>query len=230
MLDHEAEQVGGKNHSHATADLFEAIDCGNFPEWTLCIQTLDPRDEDHFDFDPLDVTKVWPEDLFPLQPVGRMVLNVNPDNFHNDNESIAFAPAMIVPGIGYSEDKLLQTRIFSYPDTQRHRLGPNYLQLPINAPKCPFHNNHHDGAMNMVDRKEEVNYFPSRHDAAQHAQPCPQNSKVLHGQRERKMISKENNFSQVRVGCFSYSPYTSSANFLPTQPPSEISVSREQVK
>nr|AKA94107.1 catalase [Ulva prolifera] len=197
LLDQEAEQVGGKNHSHATADLFEAIERGDFPEWTLCIQTLDPRDEDRFDFDPLDVTKVWPEDLFPLQPVGRMVLNVNPDNFHNDNESIAFAPAMIVPGIGYSEDKLLQTRIFSYPDTQRHRLGPNYLQLPINAPKCPFHNNHHDGAMNMVDRKEEVNYFPSRHDPAQHAQPYPQNSKVLQGQRERKMIAKENNFSQA---------------------------------
>lgn len=197
LLDHEAEQVGGKNHSHATADLFEAIERGDFPEWTLCIQTLDPRDEDRFDFDPLDVTKAWPEDLFPLQPVGRMVLNVNPDNFHNDNESIAFAPAMIVPGIGYSEDKLLQTRIFSYPDTQRHRLGPNYLQLPINAPKCPFHNNHHDGAMNMVDRREEVNYFPSRHDPAQHAQPYPQNSKTLQGQRERRMIAKENNFSQV---------------------------------
>lgn len=89
----------------------------------------------NFEFDPLDVTKTWPEDRFPLQPVGRLVLNRNVDNFFAENEMLAFCPANVVPGVGYSDDKLLQTRIFSYADTQRHRLGPNYLMLPVNAPR-----------------------------------------------------------------------------------------------
>jgi catalase len=199
LMDDEAVTVGGQNHSHATADLFNAIAAGDYPEWTLCIQTMNPADEDSFDFDPLDVTKTWPEDLFPLQPVGRMVLNCNPDNFFQENEQLAFCPALVVPGITYSEDKLLQTRIFSYADTQRHRLGPNYLQLPANAPKCPFHNNHYDGFMNMVERKEEVDYFPSRVHPVQHAQPHPIDAKVISGQREKRMIPKENNFAQVSL-------------------------------
>lgn len=98
LLDDEAVIVGGKNHSHATKDLFDAIAAGDYPEWTLFIQTMDPADEDKFDFDPLDVTKIWPENLFPLQPVGRMVLNKNPDNFFNENEQLAFAPGLVVPG------------------------------------------------------------------------------------------------------------------------------------
>jgi catalase len=89
-------------------------------------------------------------------PVGRLVLNKNIDNFFAENEQLAFCPAIIVPGIYYSDDKLLQTRIFSYADTQRHRLGPNYLQLPANAPKCAHHNNHHEGFMNFMHRDEEV--------------------------------------------------------------------------
>ena len=156
LLDDEAVTVGGTCHSHATKDLYDSIAAGNFPEWKLYIQTIDPDHEDKFDFDPLDVTKTWPEDIIPLQPVGRMVLNKNIDNFFAENEQIAFCPAIIVPGIHYSDDKLLQTRIFSYADTQRHRLGPNYLMLPVNAPKCAHHNNHHDGFMNFMHRDEEV--------------------------------------------------------------------------
>lgn len=196
LLDDEAVIVGGKNHSHATKDLYDAIAAGDYPEWTLCIQTMDPADEDKFDFDPLDVTKIWPENLFPLQPVGRMVLNKNPDNFFNDNEQLAFAPGLVVPGIGYSDDKLLQTRVFSYPDTQRHRLGPNYLLLPANAPKCAYHNNHHDGFMNFTQRDEEVNYFPSRFDPVRHAEKYPINTMPLGGRREKAIIAKENNFQQ----------------------------------
>lgn len=158
---------------------------------------MDPCHEDALDFDPLDVTKVWPEDVFPLHPVGRMVLNQNPDNFFNENEQLAFCPGIIVPGVAVTEDKLLQTRIFSYADTQRYRLGPNYLQIPVNMPKCPHHNNHHDGAMNTMTRTQEVNYFPSRHDPVRHAQPHPINAKHLSGTRERRMISKENNFAQA---------------------------------
>jgi catalase len=231
LLDDEAERVGGANHSHATQDLFESIAAGDYPEWTLLIQTMDPATEDAHEFDPLDVTKLWPEDRFPLQPVGRMVLNKNPDNFFAENEMLAFCPALVVPGIGYSDDKLLQTRIFSYADTQvrereeegeggrgggggdlkmnridpppppphfqqRHRLGPNSLLLPANAPRAPHHNNHHDGAMNFMHRDEEVNYFPSRLAPARHADRTPTNPAVLTGRRERACIPKENNFQQ----------------------------------
>ncbi|CAN1315545.1 unnamed protein product [Linum perenne] len=132
LLEDEAIKVGGANHSHATQDLY--------PEWKLFIQTIDPDHEDRFDFDPL----------------GRLVLNKNIDNFFAENEQLAFCPALVVPGVYYSDDKLLQTRVFSYSDTQRHRLGPNYLQLPANSPKCSHHNNHHDGFMNFMHRDEEV--------------------------------------------------------------------------
>ncbi|KAK9867389.1 hypothetical protein WJX84_006506 [Apatococcus fuscideae] len=196
LLEDEAITVGGSNHSHATQDLYDSIAAGDFPEWKLMVQIMDPSDEFKYDFDPLDVTKTWPEDVFPLQQVGRMVLNKNPDNFFNENEQLAFCPALIVPGIGYSDDKLLQTRIFSYADSQRHRLGPNYLLLPANAPKNPHHDNHHEGFMNFLQRDEEVNYFPSRFDPVRHAERFPENPAVLHGRRERQMIEKENNFAQ----------------------------------
>jgi len=196
LLEEEAIRVGGSNHSHATQDLYDSIAAGDYPEWTLCIQTMELADEDKFDFDPLDVTKIWPEDIFPLQPVGRMVLNRNPDNFFNENEQLAFCPALVVPGIHYSDDKLLQTRIFSYQDTQRHRLGPNYLMIPVNAPQCAHHNNHHDSFMNIMHRDEEINYFPSRFDPVRHAAKYPIPSVNISGKRERAVIVKENNFAQ----------------------------------
>jgi len=196
LLDDEAAKVGGANHSHATADLTAAIAAGDYPEWQLCMQTMPLEEELRHDFDPLDVTKTWPEDRFPLQPVGRMVLNRNIDNFFNENEMLAFCPAIVVPGVAYSDDKLLQTRVFSYADTQRYRLGPNYLQLPVNAPKCPTHNNHHEGLMNMTHRDEEVNYFPSRFDPVRHAAPVPVSAQAYAGKREKMMIAKENNFAQ----------------------------------
>eukprot|EP00803_Ostreobium_quekettii_P011299 evm.model.scf_21EXC.2 EVM.evm.TU.scf_21EXC.2 scf_21EXC:32870-40615(+) len=196
LMDDEAVVVGGKNHSHASQDLYDSIAAGDYPEWQLLVQLMNPADEDKFDFDPLDVTKTWPEDLFPLQPVGRLVLNRNVDNFFNENEQLAFCPALVVPGIAHSDDKLLQTRIFSYADTQRHRLGPNYLMLPANAPQCVHHNNHHDGFMNFMKRDEEVNYFPSRSDPVRHADPYPMVRQSLSGRREKAIIPKENNFAQ----------------------------------
>ncbi|CAN6461861.1 unnamed protein product [Victoria cruziana] len=185
LLDEEAVVVGGTNHSHATKDLYDSIAAGNYPEWKLFIQTIPPEDVDKFDFDPLDVTKTWPEDILPLQPVGRLVLNRNIDNFFAENEQLAFCPGIVVPGVHYSEDKLLQTRIFSYSDTQRHRLGPNYLMLPANAPKCSHHNNHYDGFMNFMHRDEEVDYFPSRFDPVRHAERYPIPSYTHSGKRER---------------------------------------------
>ncbi|KAK9814659.1 hypothetical protein WJX72_009344 [[Myrmecia] bisecta] len=163
LTDEDAKAVGEDNmrHSHATHDLFNAIQDGKYPEWSFYVQVIEPEDEDKFEFDPLDATKVWPEDRFPLIPVGKMVLNENIGNFHNESEQIAFSPGISVPGIAMSNDKLLQSRIHAYSDTQRYRLGANYQQLPINAPKCPYHNNHHDGAMNFGQTSEEVNYWPS---------------------------------------------------------------------
>eukprot|EP00249_Psilotum_nudum_P010417 c22529_g1_i1 orf=179-1657(+) len=206
LIGEEAVIVGGTNHSHATKDLYDSIAAGNYPEWKLFIQTMDPKDEDKYDFDPLDVTKTWPEDLFPLQPVGRMVLNKNIDNFFAENEMLAFCPALVVPGVYYTDDKLLQTRIFSYADTQRHRLGPNYLMLPVNAPKCAHHNNHHEGFMNFMHRDEEVNYFPSRFDPVRHAERVPIPSNHIVGRREKVIIAKENNFTQPGVRYRSWAP------------------------
>ena len=140
-----------------------------------------------------------------------MVLNRNPDNFFAENEQLAFCPALVVPGIHYSDDKLLQTRVFSYADTQRHRLGPNYLQLPANAPKCAHHNNHHDGFMNFMHRDSEVNYFPSRFDPARHATVSPavvmpQRPFAPGAARVRAVIPKENNFAQPGARFRSFDP------------------------
>ncbi|CAN4083571.1 unnamed protein product [Withania somnifera] len=206
LLEEEAIRVGGANHSHATQDLYDSIAAGNYPEWKLFIQTMDPDHEDRFDFDPLDVTKTWPEDIFPLQPVGRLVLNKNIDNFFNENEQLAFCPSIVVPGVYYSDDKMLQTRIFSYSDTQRYRLGPNYLQLPANAPKCAHHNNHYDGSMNFMHRDEEIDYFPSRYDPVRHAEKYPIPSTVCSGKREKCIIEKENNFKQPGERYRSFTP------------------------
>ena len=122
----------------------------------------------------------------------------------------AFCPALIVPGIGYSDDKLLQSRIFSYADSQRHRLGPNYLTLPVNAPKSNYHNNHHEGFMNMTIRDEEVNYFPSRFDPVRQAQKYPENTQpIARGpiRRERAMIPKVNSPTDQFLECQIYILY-----------------------
>ncbi|XP_021675148.2 catalase isozyme 2 [Hevea brasiliensis] len=206
LMDDEAKKIGGANHSHATRDLYDSIAAGNFPEWKLFIQTMDPSDEDKFDFDPLDMTKIWPEDIFPLQQIGRLVLNRNIDNWFAENEMLAFDPGHVVPGIHYSNDKLFQLRTFAYADTQRHRLGPNYKMLPVNAPKCPHHNNHYDGFMNFMHRDEEVDYFPSRYDPVRHAERTPLPHAIVSGRREKCVIEKENNFKQPGERYRSWTP------------------------
>ena len=103
--------------------------------------------QDKLEFDPLDATKVWPEEDYPYHTIGKMTLNANPQNFFAENEMMAFSPSNVVPGITFTNDKLLQSRLFSYEDAQRYRLGPNYQQLPVNRPKCPFHENLYEGPM-----------------------------------------------------------------------------------
>lgn len=158
---HEATRLAGEDPDYLTRDLWDAIAKGEKVEYELCVQLMPIEDELKQDFDPLDVTKTWPEDIFPLMPVGKMVLDRNPDNFFAEIEQAAFCPASLVPGIEPSADKLLQGRLFAYADTQRYRLGPNYLQLPVNSPKVPVNNNQRDGPMQLGSFTGNVNYEPS---------------------------------------------------------------------
>jgi catalase len=158
----EAERMRGIDPDCATRDLHEAIEKGDFPSWRLEVQIMPPEEAEGYRFDPFDITKVWPHADYPPIEVGRMVLNRNPENYFAEVEQAAFAPSNFVPGIGPSPDKMLQGRLFSYPDTHRHRLGPNYHLLPINAPKCPMHSYQRDGAMRPDDNSGGgPNYWPN---------------------------------------------------------------------
>ncbi|MDQ9169304.1 catalase [Oxalobacteraceae bacterium R-40] len=162
----QAAEIQAKDVGHATADLYDAIERGDFPEWEFCVQIMTDGDHPELDFDPLDDTKRWPEDQFPLLPVGRIVLNRNPDNVHAETEQSAFGTGVLVRGIDFSDDKMLQGRTLSYSDTQRYRVGPNYLQLPINAPqeKVRAYTNQQGGQMAyFVDPTgdKHINYEPS---------------------------------------------------------------------
>src|SRR5579875_222313 len=143
----EAAQIQAQNFNHATLDLYQAIADGNFPEWELKVQIMSDDEHPELQWDPLDPTKIWPEDQFPLRPVGRMTLNRNPENFFQEVEQVSFGTGVLVDGLDFSDDKLLQGRTFSYSDTQRYRVGPNYLQLPINQPKTHVATNQRDGQM-----------------------------------------------------------------------------------
>ena len=163
----EAVKICGADPDFHRRDLFEAIERGDFPEWELSVQTFDQATADSFPFDVLDATKLIPEEMVPLQPIGKMVLNRNPDNFFAETEQVAFHPGHVVPGIDFSDDPLLQGRLFSYTDTQLSRLGgPNFHQLPINRPRCPMHNFQRDALMQMEVPKGRVNYEPNSLDPA----------------------------------------------------------------
>jgi len=158
----EAVKLAGADPDFHRRDLFEAIQQGDFPEWELGVQLFTEEEADKFPFDHLDSTKLIPEELVPLKIVGRMVLDRWPDNFFAETEQVAYCPANIAPGIDFSNDPLLQGRLFSYLDTQLSRLGgPNFHQIPVNAPKCPFANMQRDGHMQMGVPKGRVAYEPS---------------------------------------------------------------------
>ncbi len=164
LTSQQAAEIQAKDVGHATRDLYDAIERGDYPEWEMCVQIMSDDPHDELDFDPLDDTKRWPEDQFPLLPVGRLVLDRNPSNFFAETEQAAFGTGVLVDGIDFSDDKMLQGRTLSYSDTQRYRVGPNYLQLPINAPKCPYATNQRDGQMaHFVDggANPHINYEPS---------------------------------------------------------------------
>ncbi|MEO9131626.1 MAG: catalase, partial [Sphingomonas sp.] len=158
----EAVKIAGADPDFHRRDLFEAIDRGDFPEWELGIQAFDQALADSLPFDVLDPTKIIPEEVLPVRMIGRMVLDRYPDNFFAETEQVAFCPANIVPGVDFTNDPLLQGRLFSYLDTQKSRLGTaNFHQLPINAPKCPVMNFQRDGQMQMNVPKGRANYEPN---------------------------------------------------------------------
>jgi catalase len=158
----ETVKICGADQDFHRRDMFEAIAAGNFPEWEFAVQLFTQEEADKFPFDHLDATKLIPEELVPLKVIGRMVLDRWPDNFFAETEQVAFCPANIVPGIDFSNDPLLQGRLFSYVDTQISRLGSvNFHQIPINAPKCPFGNQQRDGHMQMSQPAGRVAYEPN---------------------------------------------------------------------
>ncbi len=166
----EAASMESMDPDHATRDLSNHIKDGEFPSWTVYAQIMPPEEAKHYKFDPFDVTKVWYQSDYPLVPFGKMVLNRNPENYFAEVEQAAFSPSNLVPGIAPSPDKMLQGRLFSYPDTHRHRLGSNFHMIPVNAPKHPAHTYQRDGVMNMY-REGAPNYYPNTFDG-----PAPNSS------------------------------------------------------
>ncbi|MHB8058013.1 MAG: catalase [Desulfuromonadaceae bacterium] len=158
----ETVKISGADQDFHRRDMFDAIATGNFPEWEFAVQLFTQEEADKFPFDHLDATKLIPEELVPLKVIGRMVLDRWPNNFFAETEQVAYCPGNIVPGIDFSNDPLLQGRLFSYIDTQLSRLGtPNFHQIPINAPKCPFGNHQRDGQMQMEQPVGRVAYEPN---------------------------------------------------------------------
>ncbi|MEK6336272.1 MAG: catalase HPII [Acidobacteriota bacterium] len=158
----EAQKISGKDPDFHRRDLWEAIENGDYPEWELGVQIVEEKDEHSFDFDLLDPTKIIPEELVPVRRIGKMTLNRNPDNFFAETEQVAFHAGNIVPGIDFTNDPLLQGRLFSYLDTQLIRLGgPNFHEIPINRPIAPLHNNQRDGYMRQTVNRGQTSYEPN---------------------------------------------------------------------
>jgi catalase len=158
----ETQKIAGKDPDFNRRDLWEAIEMGDYPEYEFGLQVLEEEDEHKFDFDILDPTKIWPQEKIPIRWVGKMTLNRNPDNFFAETEQVAFHPGNVVPGIDFSNDPLLQGRLFSYLDTQLIRLGgPNFHEIPINRPIAPISNNQREGYHRTTINKGPVSYFPN---------------------------------------------------------------------
>ncbi|GAF12685.1 catalase [Bacillus sp. JCM 19046] len=199
----EADAVQADNFNHATQDLYEAIEKGNFPEWELYVQIMEDGEHTELDFDPLDPTKLWYKDQFPWHKVGKMVLNKNPENYFAEVEQAAFGTGVLVDGLDFSDDKLLQGRTFSYSDTQRHRVGANYLQLPINAPKKRVATNQRDGQMayhvdSPPSNNPHINYEPSVIGGLKEAgKTGKEHTPHVSGELKGEAIDRPNNFGQA---------------------------------
>ena len=200
----EAEKVQGKDLGSASKDLFEAIERGEYPQWDMYVQIMEDHEHAELDWDPLDDTKIWPEHLFPLRHIGVMTLNRNVQDHHNENEQIAMGTGVLVDGLDFSDDKMLVGRTFSYSDTQRHRVGANYLQLPVNQAKnARVATNQRGGQMSYgVDlapgQNPHVNFEPSIHNGLQTATPKPNNPPEIRGRLTNSVIERRNDYVQPR--------------------------------
>ena len=209
----EANQIQALDFNHATVDLYQAIDRGDYPEWELCVQIMSDDEHPELDFDPLDPTKLWPEDQFPFLPVGKMTLNRNPDDYFTEVEQAAFGTGVLVDGLDFSDDKLLQGRTFSYSDTQRHRVGTNYLQLPINAPKTHVATNQSGGQMQYrVDRapgqNPHVNYEPSSMGGLTEAPRAgAEHEPAYNAKLVRQRLERTNDFGQAGETYRAFEPW-----------------------
>jgi catalase len=204
MTEADAAVVQGGELGHATKDLYEAIEHGDYPQWDLVVQIMTDDEHPELDFDPLDDTKVWPENEFPPKLVGTMTLNQNVSNFFTDNEQIAFGTGVLVDGLDFSDDKMLVGRTFSYSDTQRYRVGPNYLQLPVNSPKrAQARTNQRDGQMAYyVDDGGEnphINYEPSLRAGLREGEHPTHDEQgpVINGRLTRARIPRTNDYTQA---------------------------------
>ncbi|AXI08048.1 catalase [Oceanobacillus sp. 143] len=178
LTDQEAEELVGKDRESSQRDLFDNIEKGNFPKWKMYIQVMTDEQAKNMPYNPFDLTKVWYKGDFPLIEVGELELNRNPENYFEEVEQAAFAPTNIVPGIGFSPDRMLQGRLFSYGDAQRYRLGVNHWQIPVNYPKNAknFHPYHRDGAMRIHPYGAKISYSPNSYgewaDSKEHQEPA----------------------------------------------------------
>ena len=162
LTDQEATELVGKDRESSQRDLYEAIERGDFPRWTMYVQIMPEADAAKVPYHPFDLTKVWPKGDYPLHEVGYFELNKNPENYFADVEQAAFNPAHIVPGISFSPDRMLQGRLFSYGDAQRYRLGVNHSQISVNTPRCPYNSYHRDGAMRVDGNQgSRLHYEPN---------------------------------------------------------------------
>lgn len=176
LSDGEAATLIGADRESHQRDLYEAIENGDFPRWTLAIQVMTEEKASTHRHNPFDLTKTWPKADYPLIEVGVFELNRNPENVFAEVEQAAFSPANVVPGIGFSPDRMLQARLFSYGDAQRYRLGVNFAHIPVNAPRCPYHSYHRDGAMRTDGNKgATLSYYPNSEgvwtDSPEHMEP-----------------------------------------------------------
>jgi catalase len=202
----EAAKVQGQDLGSASKDLFDAIERGEYPQWDMYVQVMEDHEHPELDWDPLDDTKIWPEHQFPLRHVGVMTLNRNVADFHNENEQIAMGTGVLVDGLDFSDDKMLVGRTFSYSDTQRYRVGPNYLQLPVNQPRGVdgrVHTNQRGGQMSYgVDlapgQNPHVNYEPSIHGGLREAERKPHNAPEIHGRLTQSVLERRNDYVQAR--------------------------------
>jgi len=203
LTQEEAEKIQARNVGHATQDLYEAIERGDFPEWELFVQIMEDDYHEELDFDPLDNTKLWPEEKFPWLPVGKMVLDSNPIDFHAEIEQAAFGTGVLVDGMDFSDDKMLQGRTFSYSDTQRYRVGSNYLQLPVNAPVTPVRTNQRRGQMDFrnpeqFEENPHINYEPSMLGGYEEKKPIlPPHRPKFNAAAMSAPIDRPNNYGQA---------------------------------